>query len=456
MNSTKGRALANAAEHWCAKGNDAMDHRNWSYALQCMEEALRRDPDNLSYRRLKHRASRRKCGKDGTISKVGKVKLAAIKSRLMTAVMKNNWEAIDKLAEEGNSINPYDAEFYANIARTASQNGNIKLAKYSWNSAVKFDNSNAAYYREFGGVLQQLGEYESAKTCFRRIADIDPTGRVSQELIAAVDIASLIDVGGYAAAQSTRDVRINEDTDVIETTDLLDDEIVIAHDPAQELLDTIALGEQHVKHGRLCSAMESYRSAATFAPDNVSIQRRLEDIELAYLRQQATSAQANLQANPQQNEARTAAASRMKELTEQEFQIRSQRIEQEPNNLLYAFQLADFHRRSNQFTAAIPLFQKATNVKDLQAESLIGLGECLIHSAKASVGHQHLTQALTMIDRDQKPNAFKLAHYWLARLYEAQKYAQQAQHHYATIVAVDCNFRDASRRLANFAETKSQ
>ena len=455
MNSTRDRNPANAAEQWSAKGTDALNHRNWNYALQCMEEALKLDPNNLSYRRLKHRASRRKCGKDGTISKVNKVKLAAIKSRLMTAVMKKNWQSVDRLSEEGNSVNPFDSEFYANIARAASQNDNLKLAKYAWNAAVKLDDCNATYYREFGGVLQQLGDYENAKTCFGRIADIDPTGRVSLELIAAVDIASLIDLGGYAGARSTRDVRIDDDTDVIDGIEIEDDETIVPHDPQQELVAAVTLGEQHVQHGRLCSAMESYRAAACLAPENESIKRRLEDIELAYLRQQATAARANLLSNPQHNEVATAAAARMTELTSREFEIRLQRSKVEPHNNLYAFQLADFHRRTNQFAAAIPLFEQALSVEELKAESLIGLGECLIHSEKASLGHQHLTTALTMIDASNKPNAYKLAHYWLARLYEAQNYVQQSLHHYSTIASVDRSFRDVDQRLAKFAETKA-
>lgn len=453
MNSTRDRNLANAAEQWCAKGSDAMNHRNWSYALQCMEEAVKLDPDNLSYRRVKHRASRRTCGKDGTISNVGKVKLAAIKSRLMTAVMKKNWQAVDKLSEEGNSINPFDGEFYANIARAAFQNDNLKLAKYAWGAAVRMDDRNATYYREYGGVLQQLGDYENAKTCFGRIAKIDPTGRVSQELIAAVDIASLIDLGGYAGAMSTRDVQINDDTDVIVGIEIEEDAMIAAYDPHRELIAAVTLGEQHFQHGRLCSAMESYRAAVSLAPKNDSIRRRLDDVELSYLRQQATAAQANLQCNPQHNDVRAAAAARMSELANRELEIRLQRVKAEPNNRFYAFQLADFHRRSTQFAKAIPLFEQALQVDELKAESLIGLGECLIHTAKASLGHQHLTKALTMIDPSDKPNAFKLAHYWLARLYEAQNYIQQAQHHYSTIALVNRNFRDVGKRLAKFAET---
>lgn len=447
MNCTKRRELTRGADHWFENGNDAMNHRNWDYALECFEQAIRIEPNELEYRKQKHRSSRRRLGSSRQISSVGKVKLGAIRSRLLTAQMKNDWLSIDKLAEEGNSVNPWDAEFFALIARAAKHLGNLKIARYAWTSAVKIDENNSTYYREFGAILQQLGEYEMAKSCFQKIEGIDPSGRVSKELIAAVDIASVIDLGGYTNARSTRDVRVDEPIDVFpDEMSNEDDPIIIEHDPYLDLVEAVTIGEEHVRCGRLCSAIESYRQAIEAAPTNSAVLHRKEDIELSYLRQQALAAQENAKCNPHA-EARSAAALRLRELTDRELEIRTSRVEQDPNNPQHAFQLADLYRRTTKFRLAVPLFETAMTVDELRAEALIGLGECLIHIEKASVGHRHLMTALTMIAVEHKPNAFKLAHYWLARLYEAQQYVQQAVAHYAMITTVDRNFRDVNNRL---------
>lgn len=447
MNCTKRRELTRGADHWFEKGTDAMNHRNWDYALECFEQAIRIEPNELEYRKQKHRSSRRKFGTSKQVSSVGKVKLGAIRSRLLTAQMKKDWLTVDKLAEEGNSVSPWDAEFFALIARSAQQLGNLKIARYAWTSAVKIDDANSTYYREFGAVLQQLGEYEMAKACFQKIKGIDPSGRVSQELIAAVDIASVIDLGGYTAARSTRDVQVDKPVEVYPDAVADDDDIlVIQHDVHQDLVEAITVGEEHVRCGRLCSAIESYRLAVKAAPTDQTVLNRKEDIELAYLRQQALAAQENAKCNATA-EARKAATSRLRELTDRELAIRTSRVAQDPANPHYAFQLADLYRRATKFRQAVPLFEIAMNVEDLKAEALIGLGECLIHIEKASVGHRHLMTALTMIEVKQKPNAFKLAHYWLARLYEAQQYVQQAVAHYAMITTVDRSFRDVAKRI---------
>ena len=62
-------------------------------------------------------------------------------------------------------------------------------------------------------------------------------------------------------------------------------------------------------------------------------------------------------------------------------------------------------------------------------------------------GQQQLMAALKVIHADEKPNAFKLAHYWLGRLHESRKHFEQAEAHYSEILNVDFRFRDVTTRL---------
>lgn len=449
MNSTKQRQLARGAEPWFEKGMEAMNCRNWDYALECLGQAVRLEPDHLNARKQKHRSSRRRFGRKGAVPKVAAVKLAAIRSRMRTAVMRDDWLTVDKLAEEGNAINPWDAEFYALMARAASRCGHLKIARYAWSSAVKLDPKNARYYREFGGVLQRLGDYELARECFLRIDDIDPTGQVSAELVAAVDIAAVIHDGGYSSAETTRDVAVDEHDDpTCDGIEIEEEAIEIEQDLREELRQQVTAGEAHVQAGRLCSALECFQSARDLAPRNASIKRRHEDIELAWLRQQAVAAAENARFHATVASHQQTAAARVKELTTRERQIREARVSAAPADPLVAFQLADLYRRSGQFGDAVPLFERAATAAELKAESLIGLGECLIHTQQASRGHKFLLTALATIEAGQKPNSFKLAHYWLGRLYEAQNYSEQAQLHFLTIARLDPQFRDVEQRLS--------
>jgi len=449
MNSTKQRNLVRGAEHWFEKGVEAMDCRNWDYALECLGQAVRLEPSHLESRKQKHRSSRRRFGRRGPVPKVATVRLAAIRSRIRTALIRDDWLNVDKLAEDGNAINPWEAEFYALIARAASRFGNLKIARYAWTSAVKLEPDNARFYREFGGVLQRLGDYELARECYLRIDAIDPTGQVSAELVAAVDIAAVIHDGGYSAAETTRDVAMDDPHDAAcDGIEVEEESLDIEHDLREELRQMVTAGETHVQAGRLCSALECFKSARELAPQNRSIRRRHEDVELAWLRQQAITAQDEARFHATLDEPQQTAAARAKDLMNRELQIREARVAEADDDCLAAFQLADLYRRSSRFTDAVPLFERAAGEENLKAESLIGLGECLIHSQKASLGHRYLVTALSMIEAGHKPNAFKLAHYWLGRLYEAQNYQEQAEQHFLTIARLDPGFRDIEHRLS--------
>ena len=448
VNSTKNREIAQGAQHWYEKGTDAMQRRNWAYGLECLERAVRIDPNELVFRKNKHRCCRRRMGNQKQIPRVGKVKLAALRSRLLTAQVKKDWAAIDKLAEDALTIDPWNAEFFALIARAAAKTGNKSISKYAWTCAVKLDGTNIAYYREFGRLLHEVGEYDLARKCYEQIKTLDPTGHLAQELIASVDIASVIDTGGYMEATSTQHVRVgagsSDDKMASENSAVDEEEVDLCRD---HLIASVTLAEEHVKSGRLCSAVEAYRTAQSLEPHNVSIQRRMEDVELAWLRHEAITAQQLAQCDKKPESIRLA-KQKAESLNSRELEIRKSRAESEPDHPIFAFQLADSYRRLGQFQRAIPLFETVVKDEELKDEALVGLGECLIHAERASVGHRYLMTALQSVDPEKKPNAFKLAHYWLARLYQAQNYLQQARQHYSIILSCDPGFRDASQRIA--------
>lgn len=452
MNSTKPQKLTNGAERWFENGRKAMERRDWNYGVECLSTAVRLQPDELEYRKQMHRCSRRKHKAAGTVSRMDTVKIAAIKSRLLTAQVRDDWVSLDHLAEEVLSIDPWDASMYAHIGQAAIKAGRQDLAKYSYTSAVKIERENPVYLRALGGVLQANGEYEAAKACFSQLRATDSTGRVAEELIRAVDVASLINEQGYQDAQKSRDVENGRGFDAA-ATQTQEDSVAATNDeqvntPHSRLVAFVTLAEDHVQRGQLATAIEGYKQALGIAPQNQSIRTRMEDVELAFLRGRAVAGQASAKQNPTCDRRRAAATELLTQLTSRELQILSARVERDPSDLMQTFRLADLYRRASQMADAIPLFQKVCASPELQIEALIGLGECWVRSNQAESGRKQLELALKNIDREAKPNAFKLAHYWLGRVYEHRGESTLAVNHYAEIVAVDFQFRDVATRLA--------
>lgn len=450
MNSTQPQKLSDGAEQWFENGTKAMSRYDWTYGLECLSKAVQLQPDELEYRKQRHRCCRRKFKMTGQVSRIDSVKVAAIRSRLLTAQVRDDWVAIDHLAESALAIDPWDAQMFANVGEAAIRLGRMALAKYAYTAAVKIKRDNPAYLRALGGVLQSNGEYDEAKACFAQLQASDTGSRVAEELIRAVDVASMINQQEYLHAENARDVQIAVDNkpaaepaaEVSEQQPAKRRKL-----PESKLVAYLTLAEDHVQKGQLATALEGYKHALELAPGNASIRVRMEDVELAFLRGRAMDAQTGVKQNPTCERRRAVATELLTDLTSRELQILSQRVAEHPDDLLQAFRLADLYRRASQPTEAIPLFQKVCASPDLKIEAMIGLGECLVRANQAEAGRKQLEEALQSIVCAEKPSAFKIAHYWLGRIYEHRAENSSAVEHYAEIIAVDFQFRDVARRL---------
>lgn len=448
------------AERWFDKGVVAFNRSEFNYAIEFFTHAIHANPGHLDYRRQMHRASRRRYKANGGISSVDNIKLAAIRSRLLTAEVKKDWNNIDLLAESAIAINPVDGSLFAELASAATQLNNYELAKYAWTSAIKLDRTNCAYYRKFGALLQEHGEFDMARNCFSQLSAIDPTGRIKDELLKSLEVASLLE-RGYTTAENSRDVEVGKAPRPakeveLETTEI-DGKTSTGSQIDPRLKGFVALAEDHAMAGCFEPALEAYRNALKLAPGNVSLRRRMEDVELLYLRRRALKAQEAAREDPEDTRKGAFAMQRLTEVTSRELSILTMRVKECPHDMLQVFRLADLYRRSNQLELAVPLFEQASVEPKLCTEALIGLGECWVRTdGKTENGRLQLEKALRLIDPQTKPNSCKLAHYWLGRLYEARKRFDEADRHYGEIVKLDPAFRDVAKRRLQVFEQRSQ
>jgi len=63
------------------------------------------------------------------------------------------------------------------------------------------------------------------------------------------------------------------------------------------------------------------------------------------------------------------------------------------------------------------------------------------------LGRRQFEKALDGLNAADKPDPFKLAHYYLGRIYEKAKKKDLAEHHYGEILAVDYDYKDVLKRL---------
>ena len=123
------------------------------------------------------------------------------------------------------------------------------------------------------------------------------------------------------------------------------------------------------------------------------------------------------------------------------------RIENHQNDMRLRTDLADRYRKIKRFKDAIPLYQQATKDSRLQANALVCLGECFVRTGQMKLGKRQFDKALELINNKDHEDSFKLAHYYLGRIYEKADKPDQAEHHYGEILGVDYEYKDAQKRL---------
>lgn len=434
-------------ERWHKIGMEAVQCESWLYALECLSKAVVANPDHRSARKQKHRASRRVHKQNGGIGKAETMKLAAVKSRLMAAEARSDWCSVDALAEEVLARNPWDAGMFAAVARSAEKRQAVEIAEYGWVCAIKIDGQQVKWLRALGDLLHGLGRHQDAKGCYAKIQRVNPGSRGGEELMHAVDVATLLSDGGIH-------LRRTDEVDCVKNSassvPALSDESDLQTGPAdkmRQLENEIREAEDFVRNNQLGQAFERYQKVLKRLPGNASIQDRSDDVHLALLRKRASAASAAAVLDPGADRLLKSAQQHVAKCHQYEYEILEQRVKRNSSDLLQVFRLADLCRRTGRLDQALPLFEKCIGKADLHAESLIGMGECCLKSNQAAIGRKHLETALTMVDAESHPNAVKLAHYWLGRYFEAAKALPQATWHYQRVTALEERFRDAAGRL---------
>lgn len=457
---------AKGAQEWFRKATEAMNHQNWDYAVECLTNCVRLVPDNVMYRQTRHGCLRKKYDDNGSGARMAGMKLMGVRGKLKKYRMQKDWKSVDATAEEGLNVNPWDAAFYFDIGEANLEIENFEVAKYGFQRAVELDQTSVEYLRRYGHFLRERRDYKSAITCFQRVQKLIPTDTEARSMMNKLQAESAMDRGGYGNAETTKDVKTEPQPAVnayeedrrarkgasAKPADAPGESVeadllhAIRKD-AQNVNNYLKLADHYRAARDLRKALDLLKQAMEVSNNNPDIGEQLEDVELTLLRSELTEAEERMNRNPGKERLVEKFQSLKKEIQDKELDVFSRRIERHPNDMRMRFELAERYRQSKQWAKAIPLLQQASSDNRLKADSLVGLGECFVNDHKVDLGRRQFERALEGLSEKDKPDAFKLAHYYLGRIYEKAKKNEQAEHHYHEILAVDYGYRDVLKRL---------
>jgi tetratricopeptide (TPR) repeat protein len=458
--------MERAAQEWFRKGTEALQKENFKYAVECFGTSSKMKPDNVLYRQTRHGSIERMYGNNGTGAKMASMRIMAVKGRIKKNRMKKDWPAVDLAAEEGVFINPWEAPMFAEIGEAAVEREYWEVAKYAWSKAVKFDITNDAYNRALGAVLRELGEYMAARECFRRIYEANPTDAEARSMMSQLDAESVMDRGGYERAETTRDVasqpestvnayeqdrqarkaKKNKETEAPGESREADLRHAIRKEP-DDVNHYLRLADYYRTERKLTESLDYYEQALEKTPKDMDVLELKEDVELEIMREKLAENEELLRRHPDKTRLQEKAVVGRKALIVREIEVFEARIERHPQDMKMKYDLAQRYRKTKQHARAIPLYQQASADTRLKESALVWLGECFVRNNKLDLGRRQFERALEALNAADQPEPFKLAHYWLGRIYEKANRPSEATDHFTEILSVDYGYRDTQERL---------
>lgn len=446
-----------AADCW-KKGTEALSKQNWDYAIEMFFQAAMFVPDNLNYRQTLRGAERKKYGDNGSGARMAGMRLMKVRGQAKKARMTHDWDRLDRVAEEGLQVNPWDGQLNADVAEACSQRGFDECAIFGFQKAIEADPDNKPWNKKLAALHESRGNYEEAINRWRHIYKLDPKDSEARTKISGLEASSAMERGGWEDAKSTQDIKktaydehrtgrsaVPEEALGPGMSQEADLQRAIRKDPASKD-GYLKLADFYRRNKQLEEAREALQKALEISGD-VNVREQMEDVELDLFRRNLERAKDAHQADAADETAKKNHAALARELVHREIEVFSRRVERYPQDMKLKFELARRFMRRQEWKQAIPLLQQAANDTRLQAEGRLQLARCFIGDKKATLAHRQLSLAAELLNPQDNKSAFCETHYLLGRLEEEANHRDAAEKHYNEIIAYDYGYKDAIERL---------
>ena len=89
---------------WYRKGTEAMQHKNWNYAVECFTNCIRLVPDNVLYRQSRVGCIRKSYSDNGSGAKMASMRLMGVRTRIKKSRLSKDWKSIESLKQWSNVV----------------------------------------------------------------------------------------------------------------------------------------------------------------------------------------------------------------------------------------------------------------------------------------------------------------------------------------------------------------
>jgi tetratricopeptide (TPR) repeat protein len=448
------------------KGNQAMEKGNFDYAVKMHGMAAQLIPDNVHFRQTLRGCERRLYNNNKSGAKFASARLLGVRNQIRKARSKKEWPAMDQAAEEGLTVNPWDAQLNADVGEACHYLGYSDVAEFAYETAVENNPESKEFLQKLMEINEERGNYPKALECARRLTKLEPNNGKLRAQLTGLEAKQVMCRGGYDGAKSTQEVRRNAYDDYRPATEKYVPDTVAGPGVSLESDLRHAIRKSPTEKGNYIKLVEILEQKKEFEQANavlkqaldatggdVNIREILENSDLKRLRHEIELGKAVAA----DDEAGQKNIGRLKrELLLREVEVFSSRVDRYPTDARFKHELGKRYMQLKEFKKAIPLLQQATVDQRREAEVLVLLAKCFLAERQQKLARAQLEKAVEKLNPHDNPETYCEAHYILGRLCEDAGDRDDAEHHYGQVLGVNYAYKDARDRLESMQSNEGK
>jgi tetratricopeptide (TPR) repeat protein len=393
--------------HWL-KAVAAIELRNFGYAISLLQGILRQEPEFLTGRQLlrrtevtKHKAAKK------TFFNISTAPLAVMKAqRELKKDPKRAVELIEKVLED----EPYNRQANLVLKEAAVAAGWPEVGVFALRTLLEENPRDLKLLHELGRLFHEMGESEQEVEIYSRIIEIDPLDAEAVRLGKDSSARASMTSGGWTQAETYRDlikdknlaVSLEQQGRMKLTGDSLDQQIAetyARHQSEPQNVDFARkLGELNEEKDDLESSIAWYQYAADLTNgSDAGLMRKVSDLNMKGSEREIARHEESLKAHRTDDETYAkemaelnAAKKKRAELLVEEAR---KRVDRNPTDLQFRFDLGEHLVNAGQFRDALPELQRARQNPNARLKAMNLLGRCYRELGMMDLAMKQLEEA---------------------------------------------------------------
>jgi len=450
-------------QEWYTKGNEMMTKGARDYATEMFIQCILGDPSNIIYIQAFILNLRQKYNDNKKGNSLAFLKSAGTKTAIKTASVRKNWEGVLKNGVEMLKINPWDAGTLTAMGRACLEMDYPLAGLAYYKQAVESSPNDVEINRISARALQEMEEFDQAIACWSRVLKNKPNDEEARKSIGDLMVEKTIKVGKYENAGSEKNIKSTaqyrenvQNIEYEERVQLSPEELF--EKSVRKNPDNVALyidRADYLFQSNQIKEAENVLLRLLKVQDTPEYRLRLIEVRQRRLMEELNKIKSNYESTNKpevKDKLKPLFVTKKQELEQVTLQMRTMRVEQNPTNSRYRFDMGDVYQSQGKFKEAIAEYQAAKSDVSLQGDCLLALGQCFQQIKQYKLALTHYQQAIAAIagDGDTKKKVLYLA----ARLAYGLNDYDKADDFASQLAAIDFSYKDVGELLDKIAKKR--